>query len=312
VSWRHIRFQFSGGGVVLERRARFRLRRPGGLGNRSEKTPLTALATQAIVRGARCGAFGDAPAGLAGVLIGGRDVGEALVEDAALPSSSATGSTAMPRSRPAARLPVSPARSSARWQQRRHCCALDRSRSRSPRHRLRPWAQRASVARPCDGFSCMRTSMIAWYETLRFTRRKGRRPPRCSNTRWSAYRPACFRECSRHRRGAPGLAATCTAESASTDHRRKMPIMCVPLSAKCRSTRARVARNLCAYIYVMRYANSTRQLRCTTPSVPASFIHLHPRHAARRRDYVNDGFGLRIANINIGPFRERRSAAPWR
>jgi len=64
--WRHIAFNFPVGGVVLERRARFRLRRPGGLENRPRRTPLTALATQAIVERA-LRRFGDAPAGLAGV-----------------------------------------------------------------------------------------------------------------------------------------------------------------------------------------------------------------------------------------------------
>jgi len=46
----------------------------------SEKTPLTAMATQAVVERAMR-RFGDAPEGLAGVLIGGHDVGEALVDD---------------------------------------------------------------------------------------------------------------------------------------------------------------------------------------------------------------------------------------
>ena len=62
----------------------------------SERTPLTALATQAIVERARR-RFGDAPDGLSGVLIGGRDVGEALVGDARVALVSATGSTAMGR-----------------------------------------------------------------------------------------------------------------------------------------------------------------------------------------------------------------------
>jgi aldehyde dehydrogenase (NAD+) len=63
----------------------------------SEKTPLTALAVEAIVvRAAR--RFGsDAPAGLLQVLIGGRAVGEALVDDHRVPVVSATGSTAMGR-----------------------------------------------------------------------------------------------------------------------------------------------------------------------------------------------------------------------
>jgi aldehyde dehydrogenase (NAD+) len=63
----------------------------------SEKTPLTALAVQALF--ARAAArFGDeAPAGLCTLLMGGREVGEALVEHAKVPLVSATGSTAMGR-----------------------------------------------------------------------------------------------------------------------------------------------------------------------------------------------------------------------
>jgi aldehyde dehydrogenase (NAD+) len=62
----------------------------------SEKAPLTALATQAIVERASR-RFGDAPEGLSAVLIGGRDVGEMLVDDRRVPVVSATGSTAMGR-----------------------------------------------------------------------------------------------------------------------------------------------------------------------------------------------------------------------
>jgi aldehyde dehydrogenase (NAD+) len=62
----------------------------------SEKTPLTALATQAIFeRAAR--RFGDAPEGLSQVLTGLADVGEALVDDTRVPLISATGSTRMGR-----------------------------------------------------------------------------------------------------------------------------------------------------------------------------------------------------------------------
>ena len=62
----------------------------------SDKTPLTALAVQAIFE--RVAArFGDAPAGLSNVLIGGRDLGEALVDDPRVALISATGSTAMGR-----------------------------------------------------------------------------------------------------------------------------------------------------------------------------------------------------------------------
>jgi aldehyde dehydrogenase (NAD+) len=63
----------------------------------SEKTPLTALAVQALY--ARAAArFGDeAPAGLSTLLMGGREVGEALVDHPKVPLVSATGSTAMGR-----------------------------------------------------------------------------------------------------------------------------------------------------------------------------------------------------------------------
>ena len=62
----------------------------------SEKTPLTALAVIALVHRA-AEAFGDAPAGLCEVLIGGHEVGAMLVEDRRIPLVSATGSTAMGR-----------------------------------------------------------------------------------------------------------------------------------------------------------------------------------------------------------------------
>lgn len=62
----------------------------------SEKTPLTALAVQALVDRALA-RFGEAPAGLSQVLIGGRSVGERLADDVRVPLVSATGSTAMGR-----------------------------------------------------------------------------------------------------------------------------------------------------------------------------------------------------------------------
>ncbi|WP_181703619.1 L-piperidine-6-carboxylate dehydrogenase [Chthonobacter albigriseus] len=62
----------------------------------SEKTPLTALAVQALFERAAA-KFGGVPAGLSETIIGGRDAGEALVDDPRVPVVSATGSTAMGR-----------------------------------------------------------------------------------------------------------------------------------------------------------------------------------------------------------------------
>ena len=65
----------------------------------SEKTPLTALATQALFARAvkRFQDGGAAPDGISAVLIGGREIGEMLVDHAKVALVSATGSTAMGR-----------------------------------------------------------------------------------------------------------------------------------------------------------------------------------------------------------------------
>jgi len=62
----------------------------------SEKTPLTALATQAIFNRA-AKKFGNVPQGLATLLIGDTSVGQQLVDSPLIPLVSATGSTAMGR-----------------------------------------------------------------------------------------------------------------------------------------------------------------------------------------------------------------------
>ena len=61
----------------------------------SEKTPLTAIAVQAVFDRAAARFGEDAPDGLSQVLIGGRGVGEALAADPRIPLVSATGSTRM-------------------------------------------------------------------------------------------------------------------------------------------------------------------------------------------------------------------------
>jgi len=62
----------------------------------SEKTPLTALATQALFERAAA-KVGNVPAGLAALLVGEAALGELLVDSAQVPLVSATGSTAMGR-----------------------------------------------------------------------------------------------------------------------------------------------------------------------------------------------------------------------
>ena len=62
----------------------------------SEKTPLCAEAVMALAKRALA-KFGDAPDGLLQIVQGGREVGEALVDDPRVALLSATGSTAMGR-----------------------------------------------------------------------------------------------------------------------------------------------------------------------------------------------------------------------
>jgi aldehyde dehydrogenase (NAD+) len=63
----------------------------------SEKTPLTALGVQALYERAAKRFGPEAPAGLSTLLIGGREIGEALVDHPKAVLVSATGSTAMGR-----------------------------------------------------------------------------------------------------------------------------------------------------------------------------------------------------------------------
>lgn len=63
----------------------------------SEKTPMTALACQALFERAVDKFGDDAPAGLSSVIIGMKDVGEQMVDDPRIALVSATGSTRMGR-----------------------------------------------------------------------------------------------------------------------------------------------------------------------------------------------------------------------
>ncbi|WP_417618542.1 aldehyde dehydrogenase family protein [Oceanisphaera sp.] len=63
----------------------------------SEKTPLSALACQALLDKAIAEFGDDAPEGLSQVIIGDREAGELLTQDARIPLVSATGSTRMGR-----------------------------------------------------------------------------------------------------------------------------------------------------------------------------------------------------------------------
>lgn len=63
----------------------------------SEKTPVVAIACQALLTRTIAKFGSDAPQGLSNLIIGGADLGQQLVDDTRMPVISATGSTAMGR-----------------------------------------------------------------------------------------------------------------------------------------------------------------------------------------------------------------------
>ena len=129
----------------------------------SEKTPLTALATQAHRRARHARGLATRPTACREVLIGGRDVGEAAGRRRRVAVVSATGSTAMGRD-VGPRL-AAPFRPRASWSSAATTPPSSRRRPisiwRCAPSPSRPWARRASAARRCGGCSCMTASMSA-------------------------------------------------------------------------------------------------------------------------------------------------------
>ena len=128
----------------------------------SEKTPLTALARQALFEhaaGAAAPAGRTAAQGPSTVLIGGREIGEALVDHPRVPLVSATGSTAHG--------PGVGAAAGARFARAILELGGNNGVIVSPppisisraRHRLPPWARLASAAPRCAACSSMTASM---------------------------------------------------------------------------------------------------------------------------------------------------------
>ena len=99
----------------------------------SEKTPLTALAVQALFDRAAA-RIPDLPPDLSILLLGDRTVGEQMVNSRLIPLVSATGSTAIGTRRGAAACRTFCARDPrARWQQCSDHLCLGKPRSRAPR-----------------------------------------------------------------------------------------------------------------------------------------------------------------------------------
>ena len=162
VGRRHLGLQLPGRGVVVERGARLGLRRRRGLEAVGEDAADRACRARAVRARAASAIATKAPAPdhLSEVVIGGREAGEALVDDRA--RSGAVGDRLDrdgPRRRPAARQALRPRHPRARRQQRR---ASSRRRpistSRCAPSPSRRWARPASAARRCAACSCTTAS----------------------------------------------------------------------------------------------------------------------------------------------------------
>ena len=117
----------------------------------SEKTPLTALACQSLLRRAMA-EVGGIPEGLAQVVVGGADAGAALVSTRASPWCPRTAAPGWARRRAARRRRASPARSSSSAATMADRGTLGRLRSRPVRDRLFRvgTAASAALAAPAD------------------------------------------------------------------------------------------------------------------------------------------------------------------
>ena len=122
----------------------------------SEKTPLCALAVQALFeRAAR--QIDCVPEGLSSVVIGEREAGQALVDDPRVPLISATGSTAMGREvGPAACRPVRARASRARRQQCRHRVPVGGSGSDAAWNRICRDGHRGPALHYAEAIDCSR------------------------------------------------------------------------------------------------------------------------------------------------------------
>ena len=239
----------------------------------SEKTPLTALATQAVVARAMR-RFGDAPDGLSEVLIGGRDVGEALVDDARVAVVSATGSTAMGRA-------VGP-RLAARFARAILELGGNNAAIVAPSADL-DLAVRAIAfaAMGTAGQRCTTLRRLIVHDSIHdgLVRRlaqvyasvDGRRSPRRRNAGRSAHRPRRLREHAARARGGPRGRRHRAWRRAHRGHRRRECLLRASRAVRdAGACRPGAARDLRAdTLGDALFRTSRMPSRCTTPSARA-------------------------------------------
>ena len=275
----------------------------------SEKTPLTALADAGARAPGRWTRFGGAPEGLCEVLIGGREVGEALVDD-----HSRAGRLRDrldrhgPAGRPAARRPLRPRHPRARRQQRRDRRARrPTSTWRCAPSPSRPWARPASAARRCAACSCTRASTTARRRRLqaRLRRRRDRRPARRRHAGRPADRPRRLRgHGAGARRGARRRRHGPWRRPRRRRPRRAEAFYVRPALVEMPAQIGPMLRETFAPIlYVMRYRDLDEAIApAQRASAPACRPRSSPSTCARPRRFLSAaGSDCGIANVNIGP-----------
>ena len=203
---RHQRLQLPGRGVVVERRARLRLRRRGGVEAVGEDAADRARLPGAGRRGRPPRRRARPP--ISAVVLGGAEVGEALVDDHARRAAQRDRlDPDGPRRRPARGRPLRPPAARARRQQRRDRRAVGRPRPHRARHRVlrrrhrrpalhvaaprhRALVDRRRARRPARRRLRARCrSARRWTPARSSARWSTRRPTRATRRRWRRRRP---------------------------------------------------------------------------------------------------------------------------
>ena len=256
----------------------------------SEKTPLTALATQALVRARRWSASATRRTGSVEVLIGGREVGEVAGRR---PSRAARLGDRLdrhgPAGRPAARRAFRPRHPRARRQQRRDRRPVGRSRPRAARHRLRGHGHGRpalhDLAAPVRARERLRAAGRA-PEARSTTRAEIGDPRRRRHARRPADRPRRLRGHGTGARRGPAAAAASVhgGGRVSTAPAAPRPSICSPALVEMPAQIGPMLRETFAPIlYVMRYRDFDEAIALhNARRRRAVVLDLHPRPARGR------------------------------
>ena len=270
----------------------------------SELTPLTALACQALIE--RAADDVGAPRAVSRLILGGREVGERLVDDPRVALLSATGSVRMGQQvGPRVARAVRPGAAGTRRQQRRDRHAVGRPRPGGARHRVLRGGHRGPAlhhAAPADRALARSPTSSSTRIVVGVPAAADRRPV----GRRHAGRPADPRDrLPRH-----GGRAGAGTRRRRRGHRRRAPrrrpatervLRRARRGADARADRRRAHRDVRADPLRADLRRPRRGDRAEQRGATGTFVgDLHHRPAGGRAFHAADGSDCGIANVNIG------------